>query len=74
LRSAAPNLKGKVKVKVWGGHSCPPPLPLTFLCSYRESVQQPVFEPGLRSAAPNLKSKVKGGGQECPPHTTISTL
>src|SRR3984893_13400918 len=54
---------------LWGGHSCPPPLSLTLYPNL-------AFSPG-KSTNQNLKSnskiKFKGGGHECPPHTSIGS-
>jgi hypothetical protein len=57
---------------MWGGHSCPPPLPLLLrlffgslglLCSSFYFTWEPA-----------MNVQVKSGGQECPPHITPSAF
>src|SRR6266516_2610342 len=51
---------------VWGGHSCPPPLPLTY------SLQQRTGWRRTRVSALDGLVNPNSGGQECPPHTRYS--
>jgi len=45
---------------LWGGHSCPPFLTLVL-----------IVHPWSSAEVEEGKTNPKGGGQECPPHTSV---
>jgi hypothetical protein len=55
---------------VWDGHSCPSILKLRLVLMLWFLYSQRVCLAMCRR--PNFKSNLKGGGPECPPHTSIA--
>ena len=68
FRAYSPGEGVRKKSRVWGGHSCPPPL--TFALTFALNFALNLF---LKNRfQPQKTINVKSGGQECAPHLPVA--